>query len=433
MGAYGRVTVECEFIGKDDEEIQKKNKSLHSFFLKKRRELRKRIEDSAEASSDGELFGAAWLLNGDIVDGPSWQRLYCDDCAGPNSDFTPFLQALEKSFPEVSYVIKAESWQSTVDSTVRGNVLFRRALESSLFPGEILSTRIPCGGGKVFFRGIDSRDAELVGGISSIFDEYRRAHAPAHPQIDEWTWLAEEMGDRWYRGFQTRFSVPGTADAVGEVLASVSESFPEIEIYGRIDTPGSLVVDGELDGGLGTEVVSCGVSRRCYWSPSGFGSIGWNEDGAVGCTDAFASYADELTADLLSRLPGAFEVVGRGAKLRAQMSVGDRVFLHMNIDSRAAEVGPYALNNGFCEFVGGGFGDDPSFDVAVKREDGKALGKMALTREDGYAIALNIGRLSAKVASVEPFSIELECVSINERCDIAPLLVFKKSNKLVSV
>ena len=106
----------------------------------------------------------------------------------------------------------------------------------------------------MFFKGVDARNAELVGEISSILDGYRRAHAPSHPQIDAWTWLVEELGDRWQRGFQTRFAVPGTADAVGEVLAAICERFPEIEIYGRIDTPSSLTVDGQDGDGLGTEV-----------------------------------------------------------------------------------------------------------------------------------------------------------------------------------
>ena len=433
MGVRGWVSFECEFIGKDSKELEKRSKSLHSFFLKKRREVRKQAEEPAAPSSDSRLVGLAWLLNGELVDGPSGQSVYCDDCAGPDSELLPFLEELEKRFPEASYVVKSGSWQSTVDSSLEGNVLFRKALPSTAFPGQILSTRIPRGGGKVFFKGVDARNAELVGEISSILDGYRRAHAPSHPQIDVWTWLVEELGDRWQRGFQTRFAVPGTADAVGEVLAAICERFPEIEIYGRIDTPSSLTVDGQDDDGLGTEVLSYGVSKRCYWSPAGFRSIGWSEDGVPGCTDAFASCADELTAGLLLRLPGAFSVCGRGAKQRAQMGAGDRVILHMNIDAHASEIGANALNRGFCEFVGGSHGEDPSFEVAVKTPEGKALGQLTLTREESFAVALNIGRLAAKVANADPFQVELECVDPDGACDIAPLLAFKKSNKLASV
>lgn len=432
MSIQGRVSVECEFIGSGSKEIEKRSKALHSFFLKKRREVRKQAEESADPSSDTRLVGLAWLLNGELVDGPSGQSVYCDDCAGPDSEFLPFLEELEKRFPEASYVVKSGSWQSTVDSSLEGNVLFRKALPSTEFPGQILSTRIPCGGGKVFFKGVDARNAELVGEISSILDGYRRAHAPSHPQIDAWTWLVEELGDRWQRGFQTRFAVPGTADAVGEVLAAICERFPEIEIYGRIDTPSSLTVDGQNGDGLGTEVLSCGVSKRCYWSPAGFRSIGWNRDGVVECTDAFAASVDELSADLLSRLSFSLPVTGRGAKLRSQMGIGDKVFLHMNIDSHASEVGPEALNRGFCEFVGGSYGGDPSFEVTVKTQEGKALGKMELTREESYGISLNIRRLSAKVASVDPFRTELQCVDPDGSCDIGPLLAFKKSNRLTS-
>lgn len=433
MGISGRVSLECEFIGKDDKKLGKRSKSLHSFLLKKRREARKLVEESTDPASDSRLVGLGWLLNGEFVDGLSGQSVYCDDCAGTESDFTPFLEELEKRFPDVSYMVKSSSWQSTVDSTLEGNALYRKALVSSVFPGEILSTRIPCGGGKVYFKGIDSRDKELVDGVIAILDDYRNSHMPSHPQIDEWTWLVEEMGDRWFRGFQTRFAVPGTADAVGKVLAAITESFPEIEVYGRIDTPSSLAVDSEGDDGLGTEIVSYGVSKRCYWSPAGFRSIGWSEDGVVDCTDAFAACADELSADPLSRLPFSLPVTGRGAKLRSQMGIGDKVFLHMNIDSHASEVGPEALNRGFCEFVGGSYGVDPSFEVTVKTQESKALGQMSLTRDESYAIALNIGRLSAKVASVDPFEVELECADPAGSCDVSPILTFKKSNKLVSV
>ena len=139
MGIQGRVSVECEFIGSDSKELEKKSKALHSFFLKKRREVRKQAGESADPSSDGRLVGLAWLLNGELVDGPSGQSVYCDDCAGPDSEFLPFLEELEKRFPEVSYVVKSGSWQSTVDSPLEGNVLFRKALPSTAFLGQILS------------------------------------------------------------------------------------------------------------------------------------------------------------------------------------------------------------------------------------------------------------------------------------------------------
>ena len=48
-------------------------------------------------------------------------------------------------------------------------------------------------------------------------------------------------------------------------------------------------------------------------------------------------------------------------------------------------------------------------------------------------MALNIGRLAAKVANIDSFQVELECVEPDDACDIAPLLAFKKSNKLASV
>lgn len=53
--------------------------------------------------------------------------------------------------------------------------------------------------------------------------------------------------------------------------------------------------------------------------------------------------------------------------------------------------------------------DAPSFGVALNTKNGEALGKVVFSRNEVYVTVINMGRLSAKVASLNPFEILLDC------------------------
>lgn len=431
----GSLSIRFEFIGCDEDECAEKSKSLRSFLLKKRREMLKQVDQSFSSSMDKVLRTQYWLATAKkIYEEEHGQSIYCGECEGENVDLAPFLTELEEAFPDVSYIVRACNGRYSGDPAPKDKYIFKRSLQSRLFPGSILSTRNPCGGGIAFIDGMEYLSKEHADEITSIIDGYRRAHMPLGPHVNKWTWLTEETGGNAIGEFQTKFAVPGTADAFGEVLGAIAERVPEVEIYGRVLTAGSLEFEGDGETGAFPRIASYAESVRYYWSPAGFRSIGWNEDGVAACSEAFASHAEELTEKLLSQLPRVYSVSGRGAKLRSQMAVGDHVVMQMNIDSHAGDIGSRASGGGnLFSPVGGTRGKAPSFSVTLRTEEGKMLGKVAFDREESLAVALNMRRLSAEVVNLDSFEIELRCVDPQGSYDFKPLFVFKKSNDIFSV